>query len=83
MAFDSFGAFLAMEGHGPYVWACYAVFFLLMAVLMIGSYRRRNAVLQTCRQYAGSRSPRALKPESDTEAPTVAASFTRVDVSQD
>ncbi|MCL1481900.1 MAG: heme exporter protein CcmD [Marinobacter sp.] len=46
MAFDSFGAFLAMEGHGPYVWASYGVFFVLMAVLMVGSYRRRNAVLQ-------------------------------------
>jgi heme exporter protein D len=82
VAFDSFGAFLAMEGHGPYVWTCYAVFFLLMAVLMIGSYRRRNAVLESCRQHAGSRSQRVLKPDSDT-APAATASFTRVDVSQD
>ncbi|AFP29974.1 MULTISPECIES: heme exporter protein CcmD [Marinobacter] len=82
MAFDSFGAFLAMEGHGPYVWASYGVFFVLMAVLMVGSYRRRNAVLQSCRQHAGSRSSRAPKPDSDT-APAAAASFTRVDVSQD
>ncbi|HEV8077994.1 MAG TPA: heme exporter protein CcmD [Marinobacter sp.] len=82
MAFDSFGAFLAMEGHGPYVWACYAVFFLLMAMLMVGSYRRRNAVLQSCRQHPGARSQQAPKPDSDT-APAAAASFARVDVSQD
>ena len=82
MAFDSFGAFLIMEGHGPYVWASYAVFFLLMAVLMIGSYRRRTAVLKSCRQHAGSCSSRAPKPDSDT-APAATASFTRVDVSQD
>ena len=82
MAFDSFSAFLAMEGHGPYVWTCYGVFFVLMAVLMIGSYRRRTAVLQSCRQYASSRTQRASKPDSDT-APTAAASFARVDVSQD
>jgi len=37
-------------------------------------------VLQSCRQHAGSRSSRAPKPDSDTAA---AASFTRVDVSQD
>lgn len=82
MAFDSFGAFLAMEGHGPYVWACYGVFFLLMAVLMISSYRRRAAVLQSCRQHASGRTQRAQKPDSDT-ASAAAASFARVDVSQD
>lgn len=82
MAFDSFAAFLTMEGHGPYVWSCYGMFFVLMAVLMIGSYRRRTAVLQSCRQHASSRSRRAIKPDSDT-APAAAASFARVDVSQD
>ncbi|WP_207062456.1 heme exporter protein CcmD [Motiliproteus sp. SC1-56] len=25
MYFDSFSEFLAMGGHGPYVWACYAL----------------------------------------------------------
>lgn len=82
MAFDSFSAFLAMEGHGPYVWACYGMFSVLMAVLMVSSYRRRNAALQSCRQHTGSRLQRAPKADSDT-APAAAASFTRVDVSQD
>ena len=44
MAFDSFSAFMVMEGHGPYVWSCYAAFFLLMIGLMVWSLRRRKAV---------------------------------------
>ncbi|MBB3190758.1 heme exporter protein CcmD [Halomonas cerina] len=32
MAFDSLAAFLAMGGHGPYVWAAYGA----TAVLLVG-----------------------------------------------
>lgn len=78
MAFDSFSAFIAMEGHGPYVWACYAVFFVLMAALVFGSVRSRNQVIESCRRgYAGQGE---RKPEAGA-AP--AASFARVNVSQD
>lgn len=42
MAFDSFQAFMAMEGHGPYVWACYAVFFLLLGWLVAWSFSQRR-----------------------------------------
>lgn len=45
MAFDSLGAFVAMGGHGPYVWGCYIVFFLLSFVLIIWSRRQRQAAL--------------------------------------
>ncbi|MED5468281.1 MAG: heme exporter protein CcmD [Pseudomonadota bacterium] len=45
MAFDSFSAFIAMEGHGPYVWACYAVFAVLLVGLMIWSSRHHQAVM--------------------------------------
>ncbi|MCW8193537.1 heme exporter protein CcmD [Proteobacteria bacterium 005FR1] len=31
--FESFGEFLAMNGHGAYVWACFAVTFALMLYL--------------------------------------------------
>lgn len=31
--FESFGEFLAMNGHGPYVWACFALTFALMLYL--------------------------------------------------
>jgi len=77
MAFDSFSAFMVMEGHGPYVWSCYAAFFLLMIGLMVWSVRRRKAAIETCRRgyefQAGRQDPQA----------TSAASFTRVKVSQD
>jgi heme exporter protein D len=79
MAFDSFSAFMVMEGHGPYVWACYAAFFLLMIGLMVGSLRRRKAAVEACRRgyelQEGSQGPQA--------ASASAASFTRVRVSQD
>ncbi|MCG7199207.1 heme exporter protein CcmD [Marinobacter pelagius] len=77
MAFDSFSAFIAMEGHGPYVWTCYGVFFVLMVGLMAWSRRRRSATMAACRrnyerQERGQQ--RAARP---------AATFTRVEVSQD
>lgn len=79
MAFDSFSAFMVMEGHGPYVWSCYAAFFLLMIGLIVWSLRRRKAVIEACRRgyefEAGRQDHRA--------APASAASFTRVKVSQD
>ncbi len=78
MAFDSFSAFIAMEGHGPYVWACYAVFFALMAVLMIGSVRSRTAIIESCR-----RGYEFQTEKSKVAAPTPSASFARVNVSQD
>ncbi|HBM48570.1 MULTISPECIES: heme exporter protein CcmD [unclassified Marinobacter] len=78
MAFDSFSAFIAMEGHGPYVWACYAVFVVLLGGLMIWSARRNRAVYDSCRrrleQQQGSK---------DSVRPKAAATFTRVEVSQD
>lgn len=79
MAFDSFSAFMVMEGHGPYVWACYAVFFLLMIGLMVWSLRRRKAVIEACRR--GYEFQTGQKDQQTASAS--AASFTRVKVSQD
>lgn len=79
MAFDSFSAFLVMEGHGPYVWACYGVFFLLMIAMMVWSVRRRKAAIESCRrgyEFQAGRSEQEAARGS-------AASFTRVNVSQD
>lgn len=42
MAFDSFEAFIMMDGHGPYVWACYAAFFLLLGWLVAWSFSQRR-----------------------------------------
>ncbi|SNB55043.1 heme exporter protein D [Marinobacter sp. es.042] len=79
MAFDSFSAFMVMEGHGPYVWACYAAFFLLMIGLMVGSLRRRKAAVEACRRgYELQEGPQGPQAASAS-----AASFTRVRVSQD
>jgi len=76
MAFDSLSAFIAMEGHGPYVWTCYAVFVIFLAGLMIGSARRNRAVLEACK--------RGIEQQGSTTGtrPKAAATFTRVDVSQ-
>lgn len=42
MAFDSLQSFIMMEGHGPYVWACYIVFFLLLGWLVAWSFSQRR-----------------------------------------
>lgn len=75
MAFDSFGAFMVMEGHGPYVWACYFVFFLLMGAVVFWSLRQRRFVIAQQRR----RSDRT--PVRDRS--TTGASFTRIESSQD
>jgi len=75
MAFDSFGAFLAMGGHGPYVWTCYAVFFLLMGVMTWWSLRQRRVVIAQQR--------RRMAPTPSADERPAAASFTRIESSQD
>ncbi|MBY6031760.1 heme exporter protein CcmD [Marinobacter daepoensis] len=77
MAFESFSAFIAMEGHGPYVWTCYAVFAVLLIGLMVQSYRHHRAVTSACkRRYQQQKSTVGNRPKP-------AATFTRVEVSQD
>lgn len=78
MAFDSFSAFLVMEGHGPYVWSCYGVFFVLMIAMMVWSVFRRKAAIESCRRGYEFQAGRS----EQHAAPGAAASFTRVKVSQ-
>ncbi|MBW4933676.1 heme exporter protein CcmD [Marinobacter sp. F4206] len=78
MAFESFAAFLSMEGHGPYVWTCYGAFFVLMAAMMVWSLRRRRAVIESCRRQYES-----LEANDGGAANRASATFTRVNVSQD
>lgn len=78
MAFDSFSAFIAMDGHGPYVWACYGVFFVAMVVLMAGSVRSRNAIIDSCR-----RGYETQADKSRVASSTPSATFTRVKLPQD
>ncbi|MGO1659239.1 MAG: heme exporter protein CcmD [Marinobacter sp.] len=78
MAFDSFSAFITMEGHGPYVWACYAVFFVLLVTMMVWSALAKKAIVESCR-----RRYEFQAEKSKVVAPTSSASFARVNVSQD
>jgi heme exporter protein D len=45
--FESFRDFLLMNGHGPYVWACFAVTFALMLYLTLApDFRTRQFIRQ-------------------------------------
>lgn len=77
MAFESFSAFLAMEGHGPYVWTCYAVFVILFAGTIFWSAKRHQATYQMCKRSYEQQSPNGHSTKK------TAATFTRVEISQD
>lgn len=78
MAFDSFSAFMVMEGHGPYVWGCYAVFAILLFGMMVWSVKRNQSVIGACQlRY------KAEINASGQPARQASASFTRVEISQD
>lgn len=81
MAFDSFSAFLSMGSHGPYVWASYGVFFILLLVLMFWSVQRHKAAIEVCRRLHESRVSESLT--NSGEAGRASATFTRVNVSND
>ena len=38
--FDSLQDFLQMSGHGPYVWACYGITFVVLLYLVVRPIRR-------------------------------------------
>lgn len=78
MAFDSFSAFIAMGGHGPYVWASYGMFFVLLSAVMIWSVQRRNAAVEACRRLYESQGG-----ERSGSNANVQASFARVNVPKD
>lgn len=46
MYFDSVQAFLAMGGHGPYVWAAYAISWSVLIALLVQPIRKRRQVLK-------------------------------------
>lgn len=49
--FDSLLAFMAMGGHGIYVWACYAITLGVLALLaVVPLWQRRQLVIQLQRQ---------------------------------
>jgi len=44
--FDSLAAFLSMNGHGPYVWASYAITFAALLYLLINPLLERKAFVR-------------------------------------
>jgi heme exporter protein D len=78
MKFDSFSAFITMGGHGPYVWACYGVFFVFLSAVMIWSVQRQKAVIDACRRVHELRNT-----DGSDQASRASATFTRVNVSKD
>jgi heme exporter protein D len=48
--FHSLGEFLAMGGHGPYVWSAYGVAALVLVWLVVAPLRRCAALLGSVRQ---------------------------------
>lgn len=54
--FKTFGDFLAMGGHGFYVWLCYAITFLAVIGLIIyAKNERKQTIDKLGRQQAQSR----------------------------
>lgn len=50
MHFSSFSDFIAMGGHGFYVWWSYGITFLLLVALTIISVKKRKSVLKQIHQ---------------------------------
>lgn len=48
--FSNFSEFMAMAGHGPYVWACYGIGLLCLVFLAASPLRSRKALLNELRK---------------------------------
>lgn len=44
--FESLAGFWQMAGHGPYVWACYALTFVCLTMLLLAPLRRRRVLFE-------------------------------------
>lgn len=44
--FESLDAFLAMKGHGPYVWACYIIVYAILVYLTLSPVLAKRAFLK-------------------------------------
>ncbi|MFK8041705.1 heme exporter protein CcmD [Congregibacter sp.] len=49
MYFDSVSAALAMDGHGPYVWAAYGLSLAVIAMLIMAPVLRKRRLLRELR----------------------------------
>jgi heme exporter protein D len=63
--FASFADFIAMAGHGPYVWISYGVSLLVMIYLVISPLSRVRRQLRTLAQQAARQDARKQKGAED------------------
>lgn len=45
MSFDSFSEFLAMDGHGQYVWLSYAIALVLFVINLVSPLLRKKQLI--------------------------------------
>lgn len=50
MQFESFSEFLAMDGHGLYVWLCYGVGLVVLAMNLVSAVMARKGLIQDLAQ---------------------------------
>ncbi|TVM07549.1 MAG: heme exporter protein CcmD [Halomonas sp.] len=66
MAFDSFAEFIAMGGHGPYVWSSWAITLLLILVLVWHARVERRQLVEGLKRRA--RREQARQQQGDSQA---------------
>lgn len=44
--FESLADFMTMSGHGPYVWACYAITFIALIILLVSPILQKKALIK-------------------------------------
>lgn len=44
--FDNLQAFFWMDGHGPYVWGCYGIMFVLMVTMALEPIWKRKKFIR-------------------------------------
>jgi heme exporter protein D len=44
--FESLADFIAMSGHGPYVWASYAITFIALVFLLVNPLLQKKALIK-------------------------------------
>lgn len=65
MYFDSFAEFIAMGGHGQYVWMAYAAFLIIVCWNLLAPKLRRRQVLESVTRYWRRQELNSSKPESE------------------
>ncbi|WP_443629224.1 heme exporter protein CcmD [Candidatus Njordibacter sp. Uisw_002] len=51
MYFESVGELWRMAGHGPYVWSCYGLFMVLLAVNVLHARSERLSALKQAKAF--------------------------------